>query len=70
MFSFQTKNPEFVSTLEGLAVEDVVIIYDHLVNFPAIWYMFLLFGTFLPVLVCCDKKNLATLLGVMGATLT
>jgi hypothetical protein len=28
----------------------------------AIWYIFHRFGTFLPVLVCCTKKNLATLL--------
>jgi hypothetical protein len=34
-----------------------------LVNFPAIWYIFPCFGTFLPVLVCCTKKNLATLSG-------
>jgi hypothetical protein len=34
----------------------------HSAHFMAIWYMFLLFGTFLPVLVCRDKKNLATLL--------
>jgi hypothetical protein len=36
-------------------------IYGHLVNFPAIWYNFLRFGAFPPVLVCCSKKNLATL---------
>jgi hypothetical protein len=25
--------------LEGLAIEDVCIFYDHLVNFTAIWYI-------------------------------
>jgi hypothetical protein len=30
------------------------ILYGHLVSLPR-------FGTFLPVLVCCIKKNLATL---------
>jgi hypothetical protein len=32
-------------------MEDVGMIYCHLVNFPAIWH----------ILVCCTKKNLATL---------
>jgi hypothetical protein len=33
----------------------VYIFYGHMVCFPR-------FGTFLPVLVCCTNKNLATLL--------
>jgi hypothetical protein len=33
----------------------------HLAHFMAIWYILPQFGTFLPVLVCCIKKNLATL---------
>jgi hypothetical protein len=33
----------------------------HLAYFMAIWYIFPNFGTFLPVLVCCTTKNLATL---------
>jgi hypothetical protein len=33
------------------------------VYFTAIWYILWLFGTFFPVLVCCTKKHLATLLG-------
>jgi hypothetical protein len=44
-------------------MEDVGIFYVHLVNlayFMAIWYILPRFGTFLPVLVCCIKKNLAT----------
>jgi hypothetical protein len=51
-------------------MEDVGINYVHFDNFPAIWhtlwpfgYIFPRFGTFLPVLVCCTKKNLATLPG-------
>jgi hypothetical protein len=34
------------------------IFHVHLVYFVVIWYIF-------PVLVCCTKKNLATLLGPM-----
>jgi hypothetical protein len=44
--------------LEGLAVEDDGV-FLHLVYFTAIWYN--LFGILFPVLVCCTKKNLATL---------
>jgi hypothetical protein len=53
--------------LKGLAMEDVGIFYGHLVyfiaiknifgnlvNFMVIWHIF-------PILVCCTKKNLATL---------
>jgi hypothetical protein len=48
-------------------MEDVGTFYDHLVYFTTIWYVLLPFGTFMviwyvfPVLVCCTKKNLATL---------
>jgi hypothetical protein len=51
-------------------MEDVRIFYGHLVYFAAIWYSFLpfgilwLFGTFSPGLVCCTKKNLATLIAM------
>jgi hypothetical protein len=31
------------------------------IYFVTIWYSLLLFGIFFPVLVCCRKKNLATL---------
>jgi hypothetical protein len=37
------------------------IFYSRLVYFTAVWYIFWLFGIFFPVLVCCSKKNLATL---------
>jgi hypothetical protein len=51
-------------------MEDVGIFYGHLVYFMAIGYMWwqivifylCLFGAFFTVLVCCTKKNLATLL--------
>jgi hypothetical protein len=39
----------------------VYIFYGHLVYFVAIWYSLLLFGIVFTVLVCCTKKNLATL---------
>jgi hypothetical protein len=42
-------------------MEDIGIFYVHLVNGPAIWLILWPFGAFFPVLVCCTKKNLATL---------
>jgi hypothetical protein len=48
-------------------MEDVGIFYGNLVYFTAIWYILCPFGisygylVFFPVLVCCTKKNLATL---------
>jgi hypothetical protein len=48
-------------------MEDVGILYGHLVYFKAIWCIlwafgiFYVFGIFFAVLVCCTKKNLATL---------
>jgi hypothetical protein len=64
MVCFQTKN----TNLEGLATEVVGIFYGHLVYFTAplvyfvtFWYILWLFGVFFPFLVCCTKKNLATL---------
>jgi hypothetical protein len=39
----------------------VYYLYGHLVYFRAIWYAFWLFGIFFPVLVCCAKKNPATM---------
>jgi hypothetical protein len=47
--------------LEGVSKEDVGILYDHLVYFTANWYFLSPFGTLFPILVCCTKKNLATL---------
>jgi hypothetical protein len=60
--------------LEGLAKEDVGIFYGHLVYFTAIRNILRTYGIFyghiiyfvaiwyiFPVLVCCTKKNLATL---------
>jgi hypothetical protein len=42
-------------------MEDVGIFYGQLVYIVAIWYILWIFGLFFPVLVCCIKKNLATL---------
>jgi hypothetical protein len=42
-------------------MEDEGISYGHLVDFTAIWYFILTFGIFCGNLVCCTKKNLATL---------
>jgi hypothetical protein len=63
MVSFRTKNPnlgKFWRVL--LAMEDVGKFYGDLINFPAIWYMYLSpFLYILPFFECCTKKNLATL---------
>jgi hypothetical protein len=40
------------------------IFYCYLVHFMVIWYILWLFGIFFHVLVCCTKKNLATLIGM------
>jgi hypothetical protein len=37
--------------------------YTHLRYFMTIWYILCSIGTFFPVLVSCNKKNLATLTG-------
>jgi hypothetical protein len=50
-------------------MEDVGIFYghwvcftaDYIVYYMAIWYILWSFVTFFPVLVCCNKKNLAAL---------
>jgi hypothetical protein len=54
--------------LEGLAVEDVGIFYEHLVHFTVFCYVLWTFGKnrgnlvyFLPFCYFCTKKNLATL---------
>jgi hypothetical protein len=55
---------QFGLFLEGLRIENVGIIYGHLVYFTAIWYILWPFGNLLvifPALVYCVKKNLATL---------
>jgi hypothetical protein len=66
MAYFRIKNPN----LEGLAIEDVGMCYGHLVHFAAIWYILWTIGIYIvviwyvfSVLVCCGKKNLATLFG-------
>jgi hypothetical protein len=57
MLYFQTK----YANLGGMAMEAVGIFYGHLVYFVAVWNIFWSFSIFSPVLVCCTKKNLATL---------
>jgi hypothetical protein len=47
--------------LEGLEMDYVGIVCGHLVYFAAIWYVLWSLGMFFPVLVCCNKENLATL---------
>jgi glucose-6-phosphate-specific signal transduction histidine kinase len=47
-------------------MENVGIFYGHLVSFKAIWYILWSFGIYFPVLVCCSKKNLTTLIFSLG----
>jgi phosphotransferase system glucose/maltose/N-acetylglucosamine-specific IIC component len=60
-------NSQLWSNLEGLGFENVVIFYDHLEYFTAIWYNLWPFGIFCGYLVfftfwyVWTKKNLATL---------
>jgi hypothetical protein len=65
MAYFETKNPNLGKILKGLAIEDVGIFYSHFTTigiFVVVLYILWLFGIFFPVLVCCTKKNLATLI--------
>jgi hypothetical protein len=66
MVYFQTKNPNLEKNLEALAMEFVGIFNVHLGYFIAILYILWLFGIFALVLVCCCKKNLATVQGRLG----
>jgi hypothetical protein len=69
MVCFQTKNPNLGKLFGALAMEYLGTFYDHLVYFKAIanilwpfWHILWPFGIFLPILVFCTKKNLATLI--------
>jgi hypothetical protein len=56
--------------LDGLGIENVVILYDRLEYFTVLWYNLQPFGivcghlVYFSVLVFCAKKNLATLIQV------
>jgi hypothetical protein len=45
----------------GIIKSTFGLFYSHLVYFMDIWYSFVVIKNILPVLVCCTKKNLATL---------
>jgi hypothetical protein len=45
-------------------MDDVGIFYGRFVYFATIWYILWTLGIFFPFLVCCAKKNLATLMHV------
>jgi hypothetical protein len=59
--------PIWVNFGVSFAMKVVFKFYGHFVYFTAIWYILGQFGIFcgyfgiFPVLVCCTKKNLATL---------
>jgi hypothetical protein len=65
---FQTENTNLGKFLKALDWKLLIhfiafkSIYGHLGYFMTIRYILCSFGTFLPVLVSCTKKNLATLL--------
>jgi hypothetical protein len=67
-FIFTPKNPnvgKFRRVLRWkmlLYLRPFGLFYDHFVYFAAIWDNLWLFGTFFPPLVCCIKKNLATMI--------
>jgi hypothetical protein len=64
---FSNQKFRFGSILEGLAMEDVDMLFGHLVYFTAIWYIVWPFDiwyeylVFFPILVCWTMNNLATL---------
>jgi hypothetical protein len=60
MAYFQTKNQN-LGNFNGLAIEDISLFCSYFVYFMAIWFSLCLFGVNIPILVCCTKKNLATL---------
>jgi hypothetical protein len=72
MVCFQTKNPnlgKFWRVLQWKMFAFLCpfgLFYGHWKHFMTIWYILWSFGTFLPVLVCCSKKNLATLRPTAG----
>jgi hypothetical protein len=64
MVCFQTKNPnlgKFSRVLLLVYFMAIRPIYGHLVYFVANWYILWSFGILFPVLVCCEKNYLATL---------
>jgi hypothetical protein len=64
MVDFPTKNPNLGKFRRVLQCW----FYGHLVYFTTIWYILWPFGTLFPLLVCCTKKNLATLLQTVKAS--
>jgi hypothetical protein len=52
---------QFGYILEGVGKENVGIVYNHLVSFMANVQVLWSFGIFSPILECCTKTNLATL---------
>jgi hypothetical membrane protein len=68
MVYFISKNlklEKFRSVLQGNMMVNLILIgifHCHLEYFMAIWHIMWAFLYIFPVLVCCTKKNLATLL--------
>jgi hypothetical protein len=58
---FSNPKSQFGQILEGLRLENMVIFYGHLEYFFDHLVHWCSFGTFIPVLVSCSKKYLATL---------
>jgi hypothetical protein len=64
---FSDQTPKFWFIFVGLEMENLVIFYGHFGTFKtirffiSIYYILRQFGIYFPTLVCCKKKNLATL---------
>jgi hypothetical protein len=66
MAYFQTENPNLGKFWKDLQWKTSILwtlglFYGHLAYFVAIWQFFMVIWYIFPVLVCCTKKNLATL---------
>jgi hypothetical protein len=59
-YIFNTKTPS-LSKFWSVLQKNAGKFYGHSVHFKAIWYILWSFWYIFPVLVCCTKKNLATL---------
>jgi hypothetical protein len=61
MVYFRTKKSQFGQILEGQGMKSFGTFYSQGEYFNSQWYVLWSFGTLCPFLVCCSKKNLATL---------
>jgi hypothetical protein len=48
-----------------MSIRFMYVFYGLVVNFMFIWYFLWSIGKLFPILVCCTKKNMATLILVL-----